>query len=182
MLPGMAIHIETPRLLIRSFTGTDGEQWVNLVNDPDVNRFTPDDEPSTLESFRGVLEQRRASEREQGFAMWVVERRQGGEFLGQYGFYLSEGTRPEIEIAYHYLPAAWGRGYGTEAARAVLSYAFGSLGLAEVIALVIPANVGSWRVAEKVGMRLLSEDATYYGIPNLRKYALDGSTWRLAAG
>ncbi|MBZ5503965.1 MAG: GNAT family N-acetyltransferase [Acidobacteriia bacterium] len=46
----------------------------------------------------------------------------------------------------------WGRGYATEAAQSCLEYAFSSLGTERVIALVRPENLGSCRVAEKIGM------------------------------
>ena len=109
--------------------------------------------------------------------MWAVDRRDTGEFIGQCGFYMSEGNGREIEIAYHYFPASWGHGYATEAAAAALGYAFGTLGLDEVIALVMPDNLGSCRVAEHAGMRFVTSEATYYDIPHLRKYALTRGEW-----
>ena len=71
----------------------------------------------TLGEFRQALARRLKSEREVGYAMWAVDRRDTGEFVGQCGLYLAEKKGPEIELAYHYLPATWGQGYGTEAAR-----------------------------------------------------------------
>jgi RimJ/RimL family protein N-acetyltransferase len=100
-------------------------------------------------------------ERERGYAMWAVDVKGTDSFIGQCGLYPAEGKGPEVELAYHYAPATWGHGYATEAAIAVLTYAFGSAGLDQVIALVMPENVGSWRVAEKAGMRL-DGIATYY--------------------
>lgn len=108
-------------------------------------------------------------ERERGFAVWAVDAKDTGGFIGQCGLYPIEGTGPEIEIAYHYTKASWGRGYATEAAIAVLGYAFGPLRLDRVIALVMEQNLGSRRVVEKAGMRF-EGTATYYNIPNLRKY------------
>lgn len=179
-LSPVGLRIETPRLVVRPFTEADGEAWLALVDDPDVRRYTPPRDEFTPDTFREVLERRRRLEQERGFAMWAVDRRESGEFIGQCGFYLSENTGPEIEIAYHYVPASWGQGIGTEAAQAVLSYGFGTLGLEEVIALVIQGNVGSSRVAEKAGMTFVSDEATYYHIPHLLKYVARREPWLAA--
>jgi RimJ/RimL family protein N-acetyltransferase len=111
-------------------------------------------------------------ERDRGFAMWAVDTKDTGSFVGQCGLYPIEGTGPEIEIAYHYTKGSWGNGYGTEAAIAVLAYAFRPLGFDRVIALVMEENFRSRRVVEKAGMRF-EGTATYYNIPNLRKYVAD---------
>jgi RimJ/RimL family protein N-acetyltransferase len=153
---------------------------VELVNDPDVSRYTPDTGVSTLEDFSGALARRRRLEQERRFAMWAVELRDTGDFIGQCGLYLAEGKGPEIELAYHFLPVTWGKGLATEAAMATLAYGLGVVKLDEVIALVMPGNRGSSRVAEKAGMRLVTDDATYYSIPHPRKYAADGGTWLAA--
>jgi RimJ/RimL family protein N-acetyltransferase len=49
-------------------------------------------------------------------------------------------------------PASWGRGYATEAARAVLDHALGPLGLPEVLAEVDAGNTASTAVVERLGM------------------------------
>jgi RimJ/RimL family protein N-acetyltransferase len=174
---GVRMRLETARLVIRSFEPHDAEPWIALVNDPEVGRFTPPSPPATLETFQGVLARRLTMERERGYAMWAVEVTATDLFIGQCGLYPAEGKGPEVELAYHYVPTTWGHGYATEAAIAVLTYAFGSVGLDQVIALVMPENVGSWRVAEKAGMRFEGL-ATYYDLPGLRKYVADRAWWR----
>lgn len=168
----MSIRLETARLVIRSFEPRDAESWLALVTDPDVCRYLPAGPPPTLDTFFTVLERRHALERERGFALWAVDAKETGAFVGQCGLYPAEGTGPEIELAYHYDTSVWGKGYGTEAASAVLAYAFGPLELDRAIAVVMPENVGSCRVVEKAGMRF-EGTATYYGIEGLRKYVAE---------
>lgn len=67
-----------------------------------------------------------------------------------------EGKGPEIEIAYHLSSRLCSR--------------------ARVIAVIMPENIGSQRVAEKAGMRFDSI-ATYFDIPGLRKYVADCDSW-----
>ena len=48
---------------------------------------------------------------------------------------------------------AWGRGYATEAARALVAAGFAQLGLRRIVATCDPANAASARVLEKAGLR-----------------------------
>jgi RimJ/RimL family protein N-acetyltransferase len=170
------MRLEPPHLVIRTYEPRDAEHWLALVNDPEVTRYTPPSPPATLETFQSALESRHAMERERGHAMWAVEAKDNGAFVGQCGLYPAERTGPEVELAYHYAPASWGRGYATEAATAVLAYALGPLGLDQVIAFVMPANVASCRVVEKIGMRLVGT-VTVYETLEVRKYLAERAWW-----
>jgi [ribosomal protein S5]-alanine N-acetyltransferase len=166
----------TPRLTIRTFEERDGESWLALVSDPDVLRYLPPSTaPVTIQTFRAALEQRRAMERDHRYAIWAVEEAATGAFIGQCGLRTLDQTH-EIELAYHYVPGSWNKGYGTEAATAVLIYGFEELGLNRVIALVMAENVGSCRVAEKSGMRFEGL-VSRFGLEGLRKYSADRE-WR----
>jgi RimJ/RimL family protein N-acetyltransferase len=57
------------------------------------------------------------------------------------------------EIGWAFGQAHQGKGYATEAGRALVAHAFGSLGAHRVIATCQPENTASWRVAEKLGLR-----------------------------
>jgi RimJ/RimL family protein N-acetyltransferase len=59
---------------------------------------------------------------------------------------------PGVEIAWRFAYEHWGKGYATEAARAVLDDAFGRVGLAEVVAITTPHNERSRRVMDRLGM------------------------------
>src|SRR5205085_11918113 len=115
------------------------------------------------------------------YAMWAVEAKTTGEFLGQCGLRLAatmdESAGSEIDLAYHFVRSSWGNGYATEAVVAVLVHAFGALGLEGVMAVVLPDNFGSWRVMEKAGMRYEGR-ASYYGLDGLKKYVAERNWWR----
>jgi len=171
------MHVETTRLVIRSLEHRDAEPWLAMVNDANVTRFLPPGPHPTLETFQGALQKRHALEREHGYAMWAVDLKKTGAFIGQCGFHPTKPKGPEIELAYHFTTASWGHGYATEAAIAVLSRALGLAGVNRVFAVVFPENVGSLRVVEKAGMRF-EGSATYYDIPNLSKYIAEREWWR----
>ena len=74
-----------------------------------------------------------------------------GSFVGCAGLRPRDPARKIYELGFHLCVAAWGAGYATEAARAVLDLAFGALGATELFAGHHPKNAASRRVLAKVG-------------------------------
>ena len=87
-------------------------------------------------------------EAERGYAPLIITIKESGEFIGSGGVVPTKDSA-DIEIAYHFLPSAWGKGYATEAAVAILEFAFKTAGLEEIVGFVFSENVASWRVLEK---------------------------------
>ena len=65
---------------------------------------------------------------------------------------------PAVEVAWRLARAYWGRGYATEAAPASLDHGFAELGLPEIVAFTVPANLRSRRVMERLGMTRRPQD------------------------
>jgi len=86
-----------------------------------------------------------------------------GEFIGWCGLEHLDTTKPDPALFYLLKANYWGQGLATEAARALLAYAFGSMNLTSLHGVAAPENVASKRVMEKIGMRFLeiSEDGGY---------------------
>jgi ribosomal-protein-alanine N-acetyltransferase len=93
-----------------------------------------------------------------GFGLWATSLRETHEFIGRCGLlpWTIEG-RAEVEVAYLLAKPHWGRGLGTEAARAILAYGFEQLHLSRLISLIDPENEASIKVAIKIGMTLERE-------------------------
>jgi RimJ/RimL family protein N-acetyltransferase len=178
----VSTRLETARLVIRTFESRDAEAWVAMVNDPEVVRFLPPRPDPMMETFAEVIEARHAMEREIGYAMWAVNEKTTGTFVGQCGIRpVDEGAGPEIDLAYHYIRASWNKGYATEAVIAVLGHGLGPVGLDRIMAVALLANVGSWRVMEKAGMRYQGL-VNYYGLEGLKKYVAERDWWRPPPG
>jgi RimJ/RimL family protein N-acetyltransferase len=69
----------------------------------------------------------------------------------------------DTEIGWHFHPAAWGRGYASEAASAVLAHAF-ARGLDRVVAVTHPDNAASQAVCRRIGMTPRGRTDAYYGV------------------
>lgn len=86
-----------------------------------------------------------------------------GEFLGWFCLHPTEGGDPgTVDLGYRLRQTAWGKGYGTEGARALLRKGFTEFGVQRVLAMTYQDNIGSRRVMEKAGMTLVR---TYRSTP-----------------
>jgi len=174
----VSTRLQTARLVIRTFEARDAGPWLAMVTDPEVRRFLPAGPVPTMKLARRIIGEREAMERELGHAMWAVEDKPTGVLVGQCGLRpVDEGAGPEIDLAYHYTRASWNKGYATEAAIAVIGHGLGPLSLAAIMAVVVPENIGSWRVTEKAGMRYQGL-VDYYGMEGLKKYIAAREWWR----
>jgi RimJ/RimL family protein N-acetyltransferase len=84
--------------------------------------------------------------------MSALVERKSGEVIGFCGLVHPAG-QVDAELKYAFKRSRWGRGFATEAAAAMLTYAQESLGLRYAIATTAPENLASQRVLNKAGMR-----------------------------
>jgi RimJ/RimL family protein N-acetyltransferase len=78
----VSTRLETARLVIRTFEARDAGPWLAMVTDPEVRRFLPPGPAPTMELAQRVIGERQAMERELGHAMWAVEDKMTGTFIG----------------------------------------------------------------------------------------------------
>ena len=111
--------------------------------------------PFSREESAFWIERNQQRYREDGYGLWAMELRATGELVGDCGLVTQVfPDRNEIEVGWHVKRELQGLGLATEAARAVMHYAFEDLGLTTLISLIRPENIPSARVAEKLGMRV----------------------------
>jgi RimJ/RimL family protein N-acetyltransferase len=102
-----------------------------------------------------------------GFGLWMFRARADGRFVGRGGIrHVHVGGNDEVELAYALTAEFWGSGLATEMARALLTVAFGHLGMADVVAFTLPTNRASRRVMEKVGCTF-ERDIVHAGLPHV---------------
>jgi ribosomal-protein-alanine N-acetyltransferase len=148
------IIAETDRLRLRHFHIADVDAMDRVFGDPEVMRFGRG--PQTPEWVRTWLQTCLANYHQKwGFGLWAVVERETQQTIGYCGLshFDDIAGQPETEIGYRLAQASWGRGYATEAARAVRDYAFEILGMSRLISIIDPRNIASAKVAEKTGLR-----------------------------
>ncbi len=117
---------------------------------------------------------------EQGFGMYVLTDRASGLLAGRAGLKRTQSRgRDEVEVAYAFLPASWGKGYATEIAQALLSLGFKRLSVDALAAVALEENAASCRVLEKCGMRQIGGAGA--GGAGKRHYEIRRAEWPLPA-
>ena len=154
----MRVFLETERLILRQFTEDDVENLVELDSDPEVMRYLNGGIPTPREVVEQSILPRFLSYYEpyDGFGVWAAIEKASGEFIGWFGFRPHDERRPnEVELGYRLRRSAWGKGYATEGAQALICKGFTALGVHRVTANTYEHNAASRRVMEKVGMTLV---------------------------
>lgn len=159
--------LRTERLVLRPFTTADTEALVALHSDAHVLRYW--DSPPWRDPARaqGFLDRCRQLADDGTGARLAVERTADGAFLGWCAVTGWDADHGSASLGYCYGAAAWGHGYATEAARALLAWAFEAWPLRRVQAEADTRNVASRRVLEKLGFVLegtLREDCVVDGV------------------
>jgi RimJ/RimL family protein N-acetyltransferase len=145
--------IETTRLILRPWTEADIAGFMRATNTPMVMEHLGGVTPP--EHFQGMFERVLSCQRENGFCLWLMERRGEKEPLGFCGFKIcSVGPiSGKIEIGWRLRAEAWGMGYAREAAAACLEWGSRNLDVPEIFAITVLANSRSWGLMERLGMR-----------------------------
>jgi len=147
--------IETERLVLRAFQPGDFDAVYAMRSDPGVVRYLYWDVHSEVEARR-ALEQRisfRALHREGDVLALAAVLRDTTEMVADVILRYVSAEHQLAEIGYIVHPDHQGRGYATEAARAVLGIAFDTVGFHRVVGSMEARNAASARVLEKLGMR-----------------------------
>lgn len=132
----MSHTLTTEHLVLQPVTAADQDALLAHWTTPQVRRFMFDGAVLTEADIAAAIAESTASFQAGGYGLWLLRPL---EDLG-------------LEIIWSLAPEAQGRGYATEAARAVLGYALGPLGLPEVLAEIDEDNTASARVAERLGL------------------------------
>lgn len=152
----MGATLETERLTLRPLTMADADHLVALDHDPEVMRYLSGGVATPRELIERTILPRflQAFERGDGSGAWAALERSTGMFLGWFSFQSDDAHPDEYSLGYRLRRSAWGNGYATEGARALIRRGFTHLGARRVTATTYQDNLRSRRVMERVGMRL----------------------------
>ena len=149
------MQILTERLRLHEFAQDDWRAVLDYQRDPRYLRYYPwcDRTEEDATAFVGMFLawQRETPRRRYQLA---ITQRSDNQLIGNCGIRLNSDDPAEVELGYELNPDCWGRGYATEAASAMVHFAFRQLGLQRITSWCIADNVASARVLERLGFRL----------------------------
>jgi [ribosomal protein S5]-alanine N-acetyltransferase len=146
----MSVIAETERLNIVSIDTNDTDLLYQLTSNAEVMKFFPKilNYQETNEMICKILEHYK----KYGHCFWKLQAKTNGQFIGIAGLLHQDiEGQEETEISYRIIREHWNKGYATEAAQACRKYAQNILGKKRLISLILPENIASIRVAQKLG-------------------------------
>jgi [ribosomal protein S5]-alanine N-acetyltransferase len=150
MLCPMPPTLRTPRLLLSPLQDRDLTALHAHWNDPQVARFLWDAAPVPLPTVADVIARSSHTFQTSGWGLWSLRPAGDPPLIGVCGlspFQHGDG----VELLYSLTPSHWSKGLATEAATAVLTHAFETLALPEVLATTDDANTPSIRLLTRLG-------------------------------
>ena len=152
-----APSLETVRLRLRAHQPGDLSAYVAMWSDPEVVRYTIGEPSPPQRSWMRLLAHR-GHWSVLGFGYWAVEEKQSGCYIGELGFgHFKRGLDPSVdnvpELGWALVRSAHGKGYATEALRAVVAWGEAHFESDRTVCIIDPDNHVSGRVADKLGYR-----------------------------
>jgi ribosomal-protein-alanine N-acetyltransferase len=146
-------HLETERLVLRRLHRDDAESLFAILSDEEVARFYDD------EAFAGISQARKQIEAwARGYEEWRVIRwgivhRGTDTVIGTCGYYGFHRWHGRASLGYELARPYWRQGIMTEALAAIIGFGFREVGLNRVQAVLMPGNVASVKLLEKLGFQ-----------------------------
>lgn len=159
---------QTQRLILRQPTADDRSLYHSHFTHPEVERWLrpPPLPPFNAGALDELAEGDQAHWSNHGFGPWVLIEKETGAFAGRGGLHWTTVEDiAMVELAWSIEPACHNRGYATEMATEAIECAREQR-IEELVALVLPANAPSRRVAEKAGCEPNGE-VDHAGLPHL---------------
>lgn len=182
----MSVTLVTNRLALRPWRDDDLEPFVAMSADPAVMEHIGDGTPRSAEdataSFENVRSTWQSADGAERPGLFALERLDDERFIGFCGLsspdFLPE-LLPTLEIGWRLDSSTWGNGYATEAASAVLDWAFATdgAGLDRVVAAITLGNERSVGVAQRLGMTVERRTIIPAHQSWVDIYELDAPTW-----
>lgn len=175
-------ELNTERLRLRQWWPADRAPFAAMNADLEVMQFFP--ETMNEAQSQAMADHCEALIAERGWGFWALEQREQKRFLGFVGLNIPNVMlpfQPCVEIGWRLRRDAWGNGYATEAAAAVLEFGFDNLELEEIVAFTSVLNYRSQAVMERLGMARQEDTFDHPSVPEgmpIREHCL----YRLSAG
>jgi RimJ/RimL family protein N-acetyltransferase len=152
------IHIETPRLILKSHTEKNLTKLHEWFNDPELTYYDDDDpvseDPIPVERIEAILERMMTRTLEDGIIHYAIHKKDDDCLIG-YGMIANINTynqRCDLGISMGE-KQFWGNGYGRETIEAIIAYCFTTLNLNRIGAAIYEFNLRSKHLFEGLGFQ-----------------------------
>jgi ribosomal-protein-alanine N-acetyltransferase len=145
--------LTTERLCLRQLTHADAEAIMAIFGSPEVLRYLNDDPVDTREKAVKMIDWLNDFFKNHKAVPWGVTLSDDDHVIGHCGWYAWDRANRRVDIGYHLMPSHWGKGYATEAARAVIGWCFDNLDVHRIQADCTDGNIASERVMLRCGFR-----------------------------
>jgi RimJ/RimL family protein N-acetyltransferase len=166
--------VTTARLTLRNWSADDAPAALEIYGAAEVARWlTPAmTRIADVEAMRSVLQ---TWQREQPGLLppqgrWGIRRDADNAVIGGLSIRLLPPDGEDLEVNWQLNPDEWGKGYATEAARRLITWAF-TQDIDELFAVARPNNIRAIATAKRLGMQWVGETTKYYGL-NLQVYRI----------
>ena len=144
--------LETPRLVLRDIRMSDLDPYYDLYSDADVCRYMTFDPHENIAQSAASLEKVLDRYTQGRCYRWGIALRESGELIGVIELLRFDETSNSCSFAYMLRSGFWNRGYGTEALRAAVRFAFDQMDITWIRVDHMSGNAASGAVMRKVGM------------------------------
>ncbi|MDN3677140.1 GNAT family N-acetyltransferase [Flavobacterium paronense] len=144
-------NIETERLFLRRLDNTDAEEILALRGNPETMKYIPRPLAKTKEDALehiALIEEKIVNNTG---INWGITIKGNSKIIGIIGHYRISTENHRAEIGYMSFPEHNGKGYMSEAIKAVIAYGFEQMDLHSIEAIIDPDNIASERVLQKNG-------------------------------
>jgi len=177
----MSSILETDRLIIRSWIPEeDAQSAFQIYSDPEVTRFLITKTTSVEDAIKLLQRWVMLSVQLNNGGFWAAVNKENKEIIGTIILIPlrdeTEQWMQDYEIGWHLKKSAWGNGYATEAARAILDYGFNTLKLPTIYSIARPENTALIRVMQRLGMIPIGRTNKYYKM-ELEMFKLEVADW-----
>ena len=176
-----SIVFETERTFASHWATANVAETFEIYSDAEVTRWTYGTPEPSLESMQEKIAYfiERNTKFQAGMGSFPVYQKESGQLIGNAMIKLLPDTKgnftEDIEIGWHLRRSVWGQGYATEFGRKLIEIGFNELGLSKLHAVVGLENVGSARVAERLGMKDIGQTTDYYHGEPIMHFVLKNS-------
>jgi [ribosomal protein S5]-alanine N-acetyltransferase len=161
---------------LRALRQNDLDDLFSYASDPEIDRYTPWTHYKSLAEAQVDLDSFIADYDRIGLGAWGIEHRETHRLIGIINISPPHPRNSRTEMGFTIARTHWGKGYATEAAKAVVAFGFEKMHLVRIEAVCLPENLASARVLLKIGMQyegLLHNYQVWRGHPcDLQMYAV----------